>query len=80
MPGYFQAALLKFQSETTTKPQDAPHRWNHPTYGAKIQYADTDNADLLDAQSTLYVQRVYGAFFYYAIAVDQTMLVDDLGS
>ena len=28
MPGYVKAALLKFQREATTKPQDAPHRWN----------------------------------------------------
>ena len=29
----------------------------------------------MDAQSTLYVQRVCGTFPYYVIAVDQTMLV-----
>ena len=75
MPGYVQAALLKFQSEANTKPQDAPHRWNQTTYGSNTQYADTDNADLVDVQSTLYVQLVCGAFLCYAIAVDQTMLV-----
>ena len=37
MPGYVKSALLKFQREATTKPQDAPHRWNQPTYGAKTQ-------------------------------------------
>ena len=67
MPGYVQAALLKFQSEATTKPQDAPHWWNHPTYGAKTQYSDSKNSDLVDAQSTLYVQQVCGTFLYYAI-------------
>ena len=45
MPVYVQTALLKFQSETTSKLKDAPHRWNHPTYGAKTQYYDTNNAD-----------------------------------
>ena len=44
IPVYVQASLLKFQSEATTKIQDAPHRWNQPTYGAKNQYADTYNA------------------------------------
>ena len=67
MPGYAQAALLKFQSEANTKPQDAPHWWNHPTYGAKTQYSDSKNSDLVDAQSTLYMQQVYGTFLYYAI-------------
>ena len=75
MPGYVQAALHKLQNEATTKPQDAPNRWNQPAYGSKTQYADTDNADLVDAQSTLYVQQVCGIFLYYAILVDQIMLV-----
>ena len=56
MPGYVQEDLLNFQNEATTKPQDVPHWWNQPTYGANNQYDDTDNADLVDAQSTLYVQ------------------------
>ena len=72
---YVQAALLNFQSEATKKNQDSPHRWNQPTYGAKTQYADIKNADLVDVQYTLYVQRFYGTFLYYSIAVRQTMLV-----
>ena len=74
MPGYVKSALLKFQREATTKPQDALHRWNHPTYGAKTQYSETNKADLVDAKSTLYVQQVCGIFLYLAITVDQTML------
>ena len=69
MAGYVQAALLKFQSKATKKPQDAPHQWKNPTYGTKTQYADTNTADLVDVQSTLYVQRVYVTFIYYSIAV-----------
>ena len=72
---YVQAALLKFQSEATKKNQDSPHRWNQPTYGAKTQYSDTDNVDLVDTQSTLYLQKLCGAFLYYSILVYQTMLV-----
>ena len=56
IPGYVQAALLKLQIDTTKKPQDALHRWDHPTYGAKTQYADTNNAELVEAQSILYMQ------------------------
>ena len=67
MPGYAQVDLINFQSEATTKPQDAPHQWNQPTYGVKTQYADTNNAYLVDAQSTLYVQQVCGMLLYYAI-------------
>ena len=73
MPGYVQAALLKFQIDTTKKPQDFPHRWNQPTYVTKTHYSDTNNAVLVDAKSTLYVKRVCGKFLYYAIAVEHTM-------
>ena len=76
MPGYVKAALLKFQRGATTKPQNALHRWNQPTYGAKNQYSDTNKADLVDAKSKLYVQQVCGNFLYYSIAVNQTMLSD----
>ena len=75
MPGYVKAALLKFQYDATTKPQDAPHRWNQPTYGTKTQYAHTNKADLLNTKYTLYVQQVCGTFLYYTIAVEQTILV-----
>ena len=44
-------------------------------YVAKTQYADTDTAELVDDHSTLYVQEVFGTFLYYAISVNQTMLV-----
>ena len=74
MPVYIQSSLLKFQRETTTKPQDAPHWWNQPTYGAKTQHADTNKAYLVDAKSTLYVQQVCRTFLYYAISLEQTML------
>ena len=74
MPRYLKAALLKFQREATTKPQDALYRWNQPTYGAKNQYADTNKSDLMGEKSTLYIRQVCGTFLYYAISVDQTML------
>ena len=75
IPGYVQAALLKFQIEASTKPQDDLHRWNQTIYGAKNQYADTNNADWMAAESTVYVQRVYGLLLYYVIAVHQKMFV-----
>ena len=74
MLGYVKASLLKLQREATTKPQDALHRWNQTTYGAKTQYADTNKADPVDKKSTLYVQQVCGTLLYYAIAVDQNVL------
>ena len=57
------------------KSQDAPHHWNQPIYGTKTQYADTNTAELVDAHSKMYVQKVSGAFLYYTISVNQTTLV-----
>ena len=57
------------------KNQDAPHHWNQPIYCANTQYSDTDTTELVDDQSTLYVQKVYGILLYYTIVIDQTMLV-----
>ena len=76
MSGYVKASLLKFHREATTKPQDAPHRLNQPTYGTKTQYDETDKADLVNANSTLYIEQVCGYSLYYSIVVDQTMLAD----
>ena len=44
-------------------------------YGAKNQCTDTNMAELVDAQYTLYVHKVCGDLLYYNIAVDQTMLM-----
>jgi hypothetical protein len=38
MPGYIKEALHKFQHPTPTLPENPPHTWNPPVYGAKTQY------------------------------------------
>ena len=60
MPRYIKADLLKFQHESNQKNQDALHRCNHPMYGTKTHYANTKTEELVDTQSTLYVQKVCG--------------------
>jgi hypothetical protein len=75
MPGYIRAALHKFQHKWNQRRQDAPHSWNQPTYGAKVQYADNpDDSPPLVAKSVWLVQKVAGTFLYYAMAADCTML------
>jgi hypothetical protein len=76
MPGYVQAALHKFQHPLPTKPEDSPHAWNPPNYGAKIQYApDADTTKLLPPDRITRIQRIIGTLLYYSLAVDPTMLV-----
>ena len=74
MPNYVPKALHRFQHPPPSKPQYSPHKWLAPIYGAKQQFATSDNSDLLDKKGTQRVQSVAGTFLYYARAVDPTML------
>jgi hypothetical protein len=40
MPGYIKSALHKFQHPTLRCPENAPHTWNAPVYGANIEYIE----------------------------------------
>ena len=76
MLDYLKEALHKFQHPKPPRPQNAPHAWKSPTYGAKIQYSDNaDHSPLLPPNSIHLVQQIVGTLLYYAIAVDPTMLV-----
>ena len=76
MPGYINSALHKFQHPIPEKAQHAPHTWNQPTYGAKQQYADNeDDTPKLAPSSIKKVQEIVGTLLYYALAIDNTMLV-----
>ena len=76
MPGYIPEALHRFQHPKPTRRQDAPHQWSKPTYGASVQYAtNPDDTPVLPAKALRFVQQVVGTLLYYAMAVDNTMLV-----
>ena len=76
MPTYIQEALHKFQHPVPYRPQDDPHDWNQPVYGAAVQYADqTNDSPLLPHNYINLVQQTIGTVLYYVIDVDLTMLV-----
>ena len=76
MPGYIKSALHKFQHPLPDKPQHAPHTYNQPIYGATRQYAEDDaDSPKLSPSSTKKVQEIVGTLLYYALAIDNTMLV-----
>ena len=76
MPGYIERALLRFRHPRPKRPEHAPHAWQRPAYGAKVQYApDPDHTTALNAADCKRVQEVIGVLLYYARAVDPTMLV-----
>ena len=42
MPGYVEQALEQFQHLKPKSIQHAPHQWNRPIYGQRIQYVKPD--------------------------------------
>jgi hypothetical protein len=74
MPGYFEAALHKFQHPVPQQPCHALSAWTKPQYGAKIYMTTPINTtpSLTDTQ-TKQLQQVVGTFLFYARAVDGTM-------
>jgi hypothetical protein len=42
MPGYIEKALHRFTHPSPAKPQHAPHAWEIPQYGARVQYAEDE--------------------------------------
>jgi hypothetical protein len=75
MPGNVSNVLSKFQHDAPKHPQHTPSRYVTPVYGAKTQYATTDETPLLTAQQCLTIQKVTGSVLYYASAFDPTVLM-----
>jgi hypothetical protein len=75
MPGYVSKLLRKFQHDAPKHPQHTPSRYVTPVYGAKTQYATTDETPPLTATQCLTIQKVTGSVLYYARAVDPTVLM-----
>ena len=74
MPGYVQQALKELEHNLPTRRYYSPSRYIPPSYGAKVQYAKTDESSPLTAERITYIQRAVGKLLYYARAVDPTML------
>ena len=63
MPGYIKKSLQKYQYDPSLGPKYAPHAWNPPKYGARIQNTPKpDSSPTLDENETKYVQSVVGSF------------------
>jgi hypothetical protein len=75
MPGYVSDVLSKFQHDSPKHPQHNPSPYVSPVYGAKTQYATTDETPPLTAQQCLTIQKVTGSVLYHARAVDPTVLM-----
>jgi hypothetical protein len=76
MSGYIKAALHRYQNAAPARPVHAPHTWNPPVYGAKTQYVEDDNnSPALSSKNVTKLQLLAGTLFYYARAVDPTLIM-----
>ena len=75
MPTYVSKALKCLKHTPPDKPQYSPHAWNRRIYGEHTQVVTPpDNLPILPPQGMKYIQAVTGTFFYYARAIDPTIL------
>ena len=82
MPGYVTAALQRFRHQIKNTRQSSPHHHVPPTYTARLQFSEPeDDTPLLLEERLKFIQQVMGIFLYYAIAIDNTILValSDIG-
>ena len=76
MPNYIKQALHKFKHTLALKPENALHKWNQPKYGAKQQLSNTkDDIPVLPPSYITHIHTVVATLLYYAILVDNTMLI-----
>ena len=76
MPGYIKKALQRFKHMGVKKVEDAPTLYNKTYFGTIQHWADNASTEeILDTYDIKHVQLVVGTLLYYAIVVDNTMLV-----
>jgi hypothetical protein len=75
MHGYISNVLSKFQHDAPKHPQHTPSKYVTPVYVAKTQYATQYETPPLTAKQCLNIQTVTGSIFYYARAVEPTVLM-----
>ena len=57
------------------RPQHAPYPYQKSNYGAKIQYVENeDNSEILSQSEVTHIQKNHREVYYYARAVDLTMI------
>ena len=64
MPSYVAKKLKTYQHPIPSKPQYAPHKWNKPAYGRKLQYAPPpDDTPKLNQTGATRIQAICGSLF-----------------
>ena len=76
MNGYIDKLIMKYGNPQTRKPQFLRHQHREVTHGAKEELTlEEDTGPPLDNKDTKSIQGILGVLLYYAIAVDNKLLV-----
>ena len=76
MPEYLKHALHNFQHLLPSLPESYPYVHNAPIYGRSIKFSDPEySSDLLPPSNCNLTQQIVGKFYYYGIALYNTLLV-----
>ena len=66
MPGYIDRILHQWAHPSPTKPQNSPHAWSCPIYGAAVQYAPLDpDLPVFPPAQIKQLQSIIGGLLYY---------------
>jgi FtsP/CotA-like multicopper oxidase with cupredoxin domain len=68
MAHYLKKALAQFQVEKPKKPVNSPYAYVPPKYGAKEQFAETDDSPAASKEDQTLVQKVTGKFNWHGRA------------
>ena len=75
MPGYIERALKRFAHPLPSKPEDSPHAWSKPIYGATTQLtAAPDTSAPLPPDGIRRIQEIIGVLLFFSRAVDNTIV------
>jgi hypothetical protein len=74
--GYSKASLHKYQNAAPARPAHAPHTWNPPIYGAKMQFVNDEKISPVLSDKDVYkLRQPTGTLLYYIRAVDPTLIM-----
>ena len=75
MPGYIDKLRARYQHEMPNRPQHSPYRAPPKIYGTVAQDTKPDDVTAkIEKKRVKAIQQVVGGLFYYAHAVDSTVL------
>jgi hypothetical protein len=73
MPGYIERVLKRFAHPMPSRPEDAPHQWTRPQYGAKVQFAPTTDSSPYLINPGYHESKKSSAHYYFMPALSTAL-------